>query len=127
MINLNDLPLTDFDPDKYDGPVYSRDMLNKRIAHIAKVAETWKGSPAYADTIKMELWALSFAVDVMATTEAAVVQAAVDCGIELSEDLKARMVMVACNHVSEHVRRMQSIDSVFIPGEALRTDPEAAP
>lgn len=40
---------------------FTSEQLLARAAHIDRQIQTWKGRPEYADTLRMEAWALRFA------------------------------------------------------------------
>lgn len=86
-----------------DKPIYSPDQIMARVETIKKVRESWKGAVEYAETIDMEIWALTIAAELLKASRAVVVKQACDKGMNIPGALIDRMAMQACERVSEIV------------------------
>ncbi len=47
-------------------PEFTAEKLLERAARIERQVEVWKGHPEYAQTLRMEAWALRYAAEAVA-------------------------------------------------------------
>lgn len=63
-------------PQEAETLIITSRQIRDRVAVIEKVLESWKGVPCYANTIRMEIWSLTLAADLLDAAEKIVVGSA---------------------------------------------------
>jgi hypothetical protein len=81
--------------------IYKPEMILARVAVIEKVLESWKGVPGYAETIRMEIWALRLAAATLNRARKAVDQATFENNYDLTEDQRWGAALDACRALDE--------------------------